>query len=101
MSQSASQTTHLVTAGATIGAGSLEWLTMNSSAITAMCVILTTVTALIFGFWNARSNAITAHANEERNKINRRCIIDELLKEIEQDEVMRCCVDDVKRMLRK
>jgi hypothetical protein len=74
MSQTA-QTTHHVLVGATIGGGTLEWIALNSSAITAIAVVATAITSIALGIWNARINS-------ERNNINRRdvtqAIVDKL-----------------------
>jgi len=75
MTPSTAQSTHLVTAGATIGMGGVEWLTMNSTFVTAICVIITTIATMAFGFWNAKSNS-------DRNKVNKRDISISLLIEL-------------------
>ena len=62
---------HVMT-GATLGGGALEWMTLNSSAVTALAVCITAATSIALGIWNARSNS-------ERNKINKRDITSEMI----------------------
>jgi hypothetical protein len=62
---------HVMT-GATLGGGALEWMTVNSSAVTALAVCITAITSIALGIWNARSNSM-------RNKINKRDITSEIV----------------------
>jgi hypothetical protein len=61
--------------GATIGGGTLEWMTTNSSTMTALAVCITAITSIVLGIWNARTNA-------ERNHINRREILSDIMHDM-------------------
>jgi len=93
MNANAAQTTQHLMAGATIGGGMLEWLTINSSAITALAVLATCVTSIGFGFWNGRSNS-------ERNRINRRDIIQSIVDDLEVAGKSEQYIGDLKKTLR-
>lgn len=84
---------HMMT-GATIGGGALEWLTLNSSAITALAVASTAIASIAFGFWNAKSNS-------DRNKVNRRNIVETLVSELKQHGKSDDYIDDLMCVLRK
>ena len=75
MTPNTAQTAQHLMTGATIGGGFLEWLTVNPSAVTAMAVASTAIASIAFGFWNAKSNS-------DRNKVNRRSIIDSLVSDL-------------------
>lgn len=94
MTTPASQTTHHILAGITIGGGALEWLTVNSSAVTALAVVATAVTSIGFGFWNAKTNS-------DRNKINRRDITDTMFRDLERAGKSCEYIQDLKLALRK
>jgi len=53
--------------GATFGVGALDWLSVNSEAITPGAVIVTALAAVVFGFWNAYSNSKRNEINIESN----------------------------------
>lgn len=94
MTPGATQTTHHILTGITIGGGALEWLTINSSAITALAVVATAITSIGFGYWNARSNS-------ERNRVNRRDITDSIFKDLEKAGKSSEYIKDLKLSLRK
>ena len=88
------QTTQHILTGATIGGGALEWLTVNSSAVTALAVVTTAIASIGFGFWNAKSNS-------ERNKVNRRDITEAIIKDLEIAGKSEQYISDLRISLRK
>ncbi len=91
---SAQQTAHHVLTGATIGGGMLEWLTVNSSAVTAMAVVTTTIASIAIGVWNAKSNS-------DRNKVNRRDITNAIINDLRKAGKSDGYIDDLIVTLRK
>ncbi len=87
------QTTQHILTGATLGGGMLEWLTVNSSAVTALAVVATAVTSIGFGYWNARSNS-------ERNKVNRRDITEAIFKDLEKSGKSQDYIEDLRYSIR-
>jgi sulfite exporter TauE/SafE len=77
MSQSSMGSVQNVLTGATLGGGGLSWLTQYTSEITVAAVVITGVFSILFGFWNARSNA-------KRNDINELIIKGKIIKQIEK-----------------
>jgi hypothetical protein len=90
---------HLMT-GMTIGGGTLEWMTVNSSAVTAIAVCLTAVTSIALGIWNARTNTINATANVERNRINKRDILEDSLNKIRASGASEDYITELLRKIR-
>jgi len=88
------QTTHHILTGVTVGGGALEWLTVNSSAITVLVVMITGAASVGIGIWNGRSNS-------ERNRINKRDITDGILKSLEKDGKSDEYISDLIRSMRK
>lgn len=88
------QTTQHILTGATIGGGALEWLTVNSSAVTALAVVTTAIASIGFGFWNAKSNS-------ERNKVNRRDIIETICRDLKSAGKSELYISDLRISLRK
>lgn len=93
MSPSSTQTAHHVLTGVTIGGGAIEWITLNSSFITVVAVVVTSIASIMLGAWNAKSNS-------DRNKVNRRDIIATLLTDLEHDEDKSYSVSEIKAKLR-
>jgi hypothetical protein len=80
--------------GITFGVGFLDWLATNSESITPAAVIITTIFAVIFGFWNAKSNS-------QRNKINKRDIVETLITDLERESKETYSINEIRLMLRK
>jgi len=74
---STQQTTHHLLTGVTVGGGALEWLSVNSSAVTVIIVMMTGVASIAIGIWNARSNS-------RRNQINKRNIVNDIIEDLEK-----------------
>ncbi len=100
MTPNAAQTTHHVLAGMTLGGGALEWLTINSSALTAMTVVITGIVSLWFGYENKKSMRINANANKTRNTINRRDIATSIIEDVERAGKSQEYIEDLKQALR-
>lgn len=83
MAEPIAHTVHQLATGATFGGG-LAWLTTNSSALTAMAVISTALASMYFGIANKNTARRNAIANEERNKISRRNIIEEIVSDLSE-----------------
>ena len=94
MTTNATHTVQHIMTGATIGGGALEWLTLNSSAITALAVASTAIASIAFGFWNAKSNS-------DRNKVNRRNIVDTLVSELKSSGKSDDYIEDLLLVLRR
>lgn len=94
MNPSTAQTAHHVLTGATIGGGLIEWVTLNSSFITVVTVALTSIASIAIGVWNARTNS-------EKNRIDRRHVVERLITKLDVDEDETYTADDIKTMLRK
>ena len=77
MTTSTTATIQHVMTGATLGGGALEWMSVNSSAVTALAVSVTAVASIALGIWNARTNS-------KRNKINRRDITNGMINELKK-----------------
>lgn len=90
---SAAQTAQHIMAGATFGGGLLEWLTINSSAVTALAVASTAIASIGFGFWNAKSNS-------DRNKVNRRDILEKIYYDLEKAGKSSYYIKDLKDTLK-
>ena len=98
------QTLAQIAQGATYGggfAGALSWFTQNSSALTAIAVIVTAMASVYFGHENKKSMRMNANANERRNSINDRDITDSFFLKLERAGKSREYIQDLKRVLRK
>jgi hypothetical protein len=93
MSAQATQTTHHVLAGVTIGGGGLEWITLNSSAITAIAVVATALTSIALGIWNARINSA-------RNNINIRDVTQSIVDKLKKQGKSQEYIDDFIKTIR-
>jgi len=93
--------------GATFGVGALDWLSVNSEAITPGAVIVTAAAAVVFGFWNAYSNSkrntISEESNRminERNKVNHQYITQSIINNLrsngKSDEYIKDLVENIK-----
>lgn len=72
--------------GITYGGG-FAWLATNSSAITALVVLVTGITSIYFGMANRKVAMRNAKANEERNRINKVNVFNEALADLDEDRV--------------
>ena len=86
--------------GVTYGGG-LAWLTVNSSAITAIAVVTTGIASIYFGRANKITAARNASANEERNKINKRDITERLITDLDLIDGGCYTADEIKARLRR
>jgi hypothetical protein len=93
MTPNTATTIHHVMAGATLGGGALEWLTVNSSAVTALAVCATAITSIVVGIWNARTNS-------KRNQINKRDIISEIVLELRRVGKSEAYINDLLLIMR-
>ena len=96
-------TTNIVnhTASLAAGGGIMSVIGQNSSAITVIIVALTGIASVWINRKNAKTNARNADANEKRNEINRRDIIDSLIAGMEVSDLTRQEKEKFKNSLRK
>jgi hypothetical protein len=87
------QTSHHVLVGATIGGGALEWITLNTSLITAFAVVATALSSMALGVWNARINS-------ERNTINRRDVTQAIVDKLRAGGKDKDYIDDFLETIR-
>lgn len=90
-----------VSAGMTLGVGVFDWLAANSGAIAPAAMIATVIVTVIFGYCNAKSNALNAKSNAERNRVNKRDIVEDLIIELRDKNKKNFDVDDIIKTLRK
>ena len=79
--------------GVTFGVGFFDWLATNSASITPGAMILTTIAAVVFGFWNAKSNS-------DRNKVNKRDITAAIIDDLRAAGKTDKYINDLKETLR-
>lgn len=72
------------------------WITQNATFITAVMTMITGVIFAICAIWNARSNRISARANELRASLNKRDMRSEILEEIKCDETLKTKTENSK-----
>lgn len=115
MSANPTLTLHHALAGATIGGGFIELVTMNATFITTIAIALTSVAGFGFGILSKvqtkRRNDIEdrrVRAIEEANRIseatrytNERDIIERLITKFTFDDTDYYTTEDIKLMLRK
>jgi hypothetical protein len=70
----ASTAAHMMT-GATLGGGALEWLTVNSSAVTAIAVMLSAIASIALGLINSQTA-------RKRLRVNRRDITQTIIHDL-------------------
>ncbi len=75
------QTGKSIAEGATYGGG-FAWLATNSSAMTALAVILTAIASAYFGWERRKTDLRNAKANEYRNQVNERDITLNIIKKL-------------------
>ena len=94
------QTVAQLATGATYGGG-LAWLTTNSSALTALAVIITALASLYYGYENKKSARMSAEANKDRNTVNRRDITAEIIAGLRKAGKSEEYIKDLTEALRK
>ena len=96
-------TTNIVnhTASLAAGGGIMSVIGQNSSAITVIIVALTGAASIWINRKNAKTNERNAVANEKRNEINRRDIIDSLIAGVEVSDLTDDEKEKFKSSLRK
>jgi len=95
MSMQPTQATHLVLSGATVGAGGyVEWIANNGSVITTSSIALTAIAGIAFGLWNAISN-------HNRNKVNKRAILEDIITKLERSGKSREYIQDLRSAVRE
>ena len=87
MTQSATTTLINHSASLAAGGGIMSVIGQNSSAITVIVVALTGIASIWINRKNAKTNARNADANEKRNEINRRDIVDSLIADMEGSDL--------------
>jgi hypothetical protein len=97
--QTATTIQHVMT-GATLGGGALEWMSVNSSAVTALAVCVTAITSIALGVWNAKIRTAELRANEDRNRINKRDIISEMVLELRRVGKSELYINDLLSIMR-
>lgn len=96
-------TTNLINHSASLAAGGgiMSVIGQNSSAITVIVVALTGLASVWINRKNAKTNARNADANEKRNEINKRDIIDSLIAGMETGDFTAEEKERFKNSLRK
>ena len=87
--------------GATFSVGALEWLSINSDAITPGAVIVTALAAVIFGFFNAKSSRMIAVGTNEANRINKRDVTSDIMDDLINSGKSKEYIEDLKESLRR
>jgi hypothetical protein len=91
------QATANILAGATFGGGAMEWLAMNSSALTVINVFTTGVGSLALNYWGKRcENQI----GMERNRVNRRDITENIIKDLKSAGKEKDYINDFVKIIR-
>ena len=87
MSQSA--TTNIINHSASLAAGGgiMSVIGQNSSAITVIVVALTGIASVWINRKNMKTNERNAIANEKRNEVNKRDIIESIITDIDHGEL--------------
>jgi len=80
--------------GVTFGVGFFDFLAENSASIAPFAMLLTALAAVVFGFWNAKSNS-------DRNKINERDVTCGLIRKLELQGKSDEYIEDFKKTLRQ
>ena len=101
MTQNATTTLINHSASLAAGGGIMSVIAQNSSAITVIVVALTGAASIWINRKNAKTNARNADANEKRNEINRRDIIDSLIADMECSDLTDREKEKFKNNLRK
>jgi len=96
-------TTNIINHSASLAAGGgiMSVIGQNSSAITVIIVALTGIASVWINRKNAKTNARNADANEMRNVINKRDIIDSLIEGMEASDFTDDEREKFKNSLRK
>ncbi len=101
MNQNATTNVINHTASLAAGGGIMSVIGQNSSAITVIIVALTGMASIWINRKNAKTNERNAAANEMRNEINRRDIIDSLIAGVEVSDLTDDEKEKFKHSLRK
>ena len=101
MSQNA--TTNIINHSASLAAGGgiMSVIGQNSSAITVIVVALTGIASVWINRKNMKTNERNAIANEKRNEVNKRDIIESIITDIDHGELTPEEIEKFKKNLRK
>ena len=101
MTQNATTTLINHSASLAAGGGIMSVIGQNSSAITVIVVALTGIASIWINRKNAKTNARNADANEKRNEINRRDIVESLIADMESSDLTSREKEKFRNNLRK
>ena len=94
MSENITQTVQNVTLGGGVATGVMNVITQNATAISVLCTIGFGLVYAGCAIWNSWSN-------HKRNKVNKRTIIDELVREMKDEGCEQAIIDTMLRISRK
>ena len=78
----------------TVGSGTWAWFGQNATALSALATIITGLVFATCAIWNAASN-------HQRNKVNRRDIVEAVLIDLEKSDLSDKELEKFKKNLRK